>query len=252
MRVLTGITAVACIGAAALAQEKNAHTLVAEANQASADGDYATALETYRAAELMLPESPELAYNQGVAVYMLGDHAQARDAFNRSLLTQDAGLEARIKFNLGNVAYALALEETSNPSEAINLLRSAIGHYRDAIEVDPEDEDARVNIELAERLIRHLLEKLRQQREEQRKQQDDQQEQQQDNQDERLQGDQQGGQQEAAAEPQEAQMRRQASDRMTAQEVERLLQAVRDKERQRRDELTRRRRARRTPVAKDW
>jgi tetratricopeptide (TPR) repeat protein len=249
-RALTVITAVACASTAAFPQERNARALVAGANQAFADGDYARALEAYSAAELMLPESPEIAYNQGVASYMLGDHAQARDAFNRSLLTQDVGLEARVKFNLGNVAYALALKKTSSPPEAIDLLKSAIGHYRDAIELDPGDDDGRVNIDLAEKLIRRMLEKLKQQREE--RQQDGRQEQRQGNRDERQQGGQTGGRPDDAGEPQEAQGQQQANKRMTAQEVERLLQAVRDQERQRQEELARRRRARRTPVERDW
>jgi hypothetical protein len=39
---------------------------------------------------------------------------------------------------------------------------------------------------------------------------------------------------------------------MTREEARRLLQMVRDKERQRREELARRQAARQPPVAKDW
>jgi hypothetical protein len=39
---------------------------------------------------------------------------------------------------------------------------------------------------------------------------------------------------------------------MTKEEAERLLQSVRDKERQRRAELARREQAQRPPVEKDW
>ena len=247
---LAAIVAFVYISPVILAQEKDVHTLVAEANLALAEGDYATALDMYRAAEVTCPGSPELAYNRGVANYMLGDYAQAHDAFNRSLLTRDVGLEAKIKFNLGNVAYAAALKKMSSPPEALGLLKSAIAHYRDALELDSEDEDARVNIELAQRLIRDLLDKLKEQRKE-GQQQEDQQKQQDDK--DQQQGGQSGEQPEDGAEQQPEQPQSQAGDRMTPQEMERLLQAVRDKERQRQNERARRRqRVPRTPVAKDW
>ena len=127
MRILAGIAAVACIGSVAFAQEKDVHLLVTEANQAFANGDYVAALETYMAVGETLPESPELAYNQGVAYYKLGDYLRARGALNRSLLTRDVKLEAKIKFNLGNVAYATARQEMSNPTEALGPLKTASG-----------------------------------------------------------------------------------------------------------------------------
>jgi len=252
MQFLAEVALMMCIGSVASAQEKDAHTLVGEANRAFADGDYATALETYQAAELVLPESSELAYNRGVASYMLGDYAGARDALNRSLMTHDVGLEVKAKFNLGNVAYTLALGKRSTPGEAIDLLKTAMVHYRDAIDLDPHDDDARANMELAERMIRDLLEKLKQQQAPQQGQ-DDRQERQQDGQGQQQQGEQQAGEENAGPEQQQQERPRQEpDDRMTAQEVERLLQAVRDKERQRRKDLARRRVPRRIPVTKDW
>jgi len=251
-RILMWVVAGACIGPVAYPQEMDVHILVAEANQAFADGEYAAALEAYSAMELKLPQSPELAYNRGAASYMLGDYAQARDAFNRSLLTRDVGLEAKIKFNLGDVAFASARKKMSNPPEAINLLKSAIVHWRDAVELDPEDDDARINIELAERQIRDLVEKLKQRREERRQGQENQQEPEKDNR-EQQQGGERGGEQKAGTEKrQQEQTQGQTDEGLTQREVEQLLQAVRDKEQQRRNELEQRRRVGRTPVAKDW
>lgn len=250
MRVLAEIIAVAYVGSVVFAQEKDARLLVAEANQAFADGDYAAALETYKAVGETLPQSPELAYDQGVSYYKLGDYLRARDALNRSLLTRDVKLEAKIKFNLGNVAYASARQEMSNPTEALGLLKTAIACYRDAVELDAEDEGARINIELAQKLIRELLDKLTEQRKERQPREDDEQEQQGDGQDQ-PQGWQEGGQREAGGEQQE-QMQEQAGDRMTPQEAEQLLQAVRDNEQRRRKELARRRRLQRVPVMRDW
>ncbi len=258
---------------AARAQAEDAQTLVERANGLFADGEYASALEAYREAEVMQPESPELAYNQGAAYYKLGDYSSAGDAFNRALLTRDLRLEAKIKYNLGDVAYASALEKESDLQEAIDLLKKAIGRYRDAIELDAGDADARANIETAQLLIKDLLDKLKQQQEQQQQQDQQQQsDQQQDQQSQSDQQDQQEGEQsqeqqedgeqqdqqqagEDSSEQQqqpEVQQQPHQGDEMTRDEAERVLQAVRDKERKRRDERAKRLRLRRIPVLKDW
>ncbi len=238
------------------------HALAAEGNQAFAVGDYTTARECYHAAAEVLPRSPEAVYNVGVASYMLGDYARARDALNRALVTRDPAFEAKIKFNLGNVACASASKIASNPPEAIELLKIGMGHYRDALELDPDDEDARINIELAQLFIKKLLDKLQQQRKEQQRQRQQQREQQDQGEDEqqqqnRPQGDQQeDGQQDEKQqsddEPVQEQPQEGAGEALTTEEAERLLQAVRDKERIRREQLARRRHSRRLPVLRDW
>ena len=263
-------------GASAVAVAK-----VREANAAYAAGDYPAALEAYEEAEVDCPECPEIAYNQALAHYRLRDFTRARELFNEALSTRDLDLEARVKFNLGNVAYAQALEKLSDLPEAIENARRAITHYRDALDLDPEDVDARANIEIAQLLIKDLLDRQKQQQEQQQNQ-DQQQDQQCDNPQEQQQGqdqDQQGEDQQdqAGDEDQEQQQEPQADGEqqeqetqqpqgeqeqsaaeqqeareMTQEEAERLLQAVRDKEAKRREELARRRRARSVPVSRDW
>ncbi len=258
MRFLAATMTFVFIGTTALAQQKDAHALVAEGNQAFADGDHTTARECYRSAAEVLPRSPEVVYNVGVTSYMLGDYVGARDALNRSLLTRDPALEAKIKFNLGNIACALASKNMSNPPEAIELLKTGMGHYRDALELDPDDEDARINIELAQLFIKKLLDKLKQQQKEQqrqRRQQRDQQDQGEDEQEQqqsRPQGDQQDEEQPSDDEPAQERPQEGAGEALTTEEAERLLQAVRDKERIRREQLARRRHSRRLPVLRDW
>jgi len=125
-RNLTGLLLAMAAGATAMAQESDPQSLVAEANRAFANGQYATALAGYDAAAESIPQSPEIAYNQGVAHYMLGNYTRARKAFNRALPAASTGLEASTKYNLGNVAYAEALKNRANPNKAIKLLKTAI------------------------------------------------------------------------------------------------------------------------------
>jgi hypothetical protein len=181
----------------------------------------------------------------------LADYAAAQAAFGRALTTHHPGLEARVKFNLGNVAYASALQERSNLPKAISLLKTGIGHYRDAIEVEPTDQDARVNVEVAHLLLENLLDKMKRAQQQRRRGRDDQLDRQEDEQD-RHRGSEGGEQQQPGTQPEQGQQRQRADERMTREEGERLLQAVRDKERQRCEQVARRRRTQRAPVLKDW
>ena len=155
---------------------------------------------------------------------------------------------------------------------------------------DPDDRAARENIERAQQLIEAIQEFMQQQQQQQQDQQseqqdeqqksgdqeqeqqdqdqDQEQDQQEEQQDQRQQGEEQDQQEEQqdqqqAAEPQPDQDEQQGRQqdaaeqqmqerRMTPEEVEALLQAVRDKEQKRREEKLLRMRARRVPVTRDW
>ncbi len=249
-------------------------------------GEYEKALEGFRDAEVSFPESSELAYNRGVALYRLGNFDEAKAAFASALSTRNLALEQKAKFNLGNSAYSQALQRLTDHAGAIEDLRRAIDYYRDALELDPNDQDARANIETAYLLIKDLLDKLKQEEEKQQQEQpssqdsqcdqppepqdqsQDGQQKQEDSQQQQQQQQQQGDEQEQpsqpengeleSADPQEEHEQPQAGRpepqerKMTREEAARLLQAVRDRERERRDELRRREMLGRPPVDRDW
>lgn len=266
-----------------------------EATQALEAGELDAALESYRAAAQLLPEAPELAYNQGVVHYRKGNYQEAAESFRRSLATRDLPLEARAMFNLGNCAYAEALQKQQNVPEALGALQRAIAHYKDVIDRAPHDLDARVNMETAQLLMKVLLDRQNQQQQQQdqgddqekqdsEQQQDPQQQSEQDPDpgddgqdsqpppDQGQQEQQQATQQDQAAKANEAeqdqaqQQAQQDADQeeqsaqtdkvqrrpMTRQEAQALLQLIRDKEYQRRQERLRSMRFESEPVEKDW
>lgn len=163
--------------------------------------------------------------------------------------------------------------------KAMDKLQSAIRHYRGALDTGgdtasehPTDRAARENIERAQRLI-DLLEEMKQQQEQQQQQQDQQQNQDQQSPDDQQQQEEQDQQQEQQQdkdqqqpEQQDQQPPDQSQDNqdqqprpeeqqdqeMTPQEAEAVLQAVRDNEKQRREEKARRIRRQRVPVIEDW
>ena len=92
---------------------------VTQGRQAYAKGDYAAAVEAFGKAQELAPESPEVGYNLGAALYKRGDLDEAKEQFLKALSIQQRGLEANAKFNLGNVCYGQALKKQSAIPEAI-------------------------------------------------------------------------------------------------------------------------------------
>ncbi len=310
--ILVIAATVSMIPSSVMAADREAAKQVREAIKAYESGEYDKAQEQFTEAELKCPECPEIAYNRGLASYRQRDFAAAREFFNSALQTRDLDLEAKAKYNLGNVAYSEALEKMSDLKESIELARSAIFHYRDALELNPKDEDARANIEIAQLLIKDLLDKQKQEQEkqdQQNQQQNDQNQQNQDQQDKQEQDQKEGeqGEKDDEQQKQEGEQDQQKKDeqqkedgekgeenkdqqsqkndeqqnkdqqnqpqpndqqqnpqdqqqqagtpqeqKLTEEELAKMLQAVRDKEAQRRKENKRRMRIRQAPVQKDW
>ncbi|MHC5003396.1 MAG: tetratricopeptide repeat protein, partial [Planctomycetota bacterium] len=135
-----------------------------------------------------LPDVPQLPYNLGVARYRAGDYVGAAEAFRRALdMADDRELREASLFNLGNAAHARAreaLEGGDDPAAAGNQLQDAterlgeaFDHYRDALRLDPTDQDARANAELTWRLLKQLEQLQQQMQQQQGDQQQDQQQQ---------------------------------------------------------------------------
>ncbi|MEM8678073.1 MAG: hypothetical protein AAGF97_01855 [Planctomycetota bacterium] len=133
---------------------------VNEGTQALLEGDYDEALLNYSQIETTSrsqEHTETVAFNRAVAHYRKGELGTARTLFDQTATAGDRTLAAKARFNLGNCDYAEALQqqETDRPA-AIESLRRAIGNYRQSLQVNRHDQDARSNIELASRLIQAL------------------------------------------------------------------------------------------------
>jgi hypothetical protein len=95
-------------------------------------------------------------YNDAVAHYRAGDRVAARTTLNESLPLANDGMAAAGYFLLGNCDYANVVAGGISKDLAIAQLRTAIGHYRNALALNSNFRDARANIELAEMLIEQM------------------------------------------------------------------------------------------------
>ncbi|MHC4615234.1 MAG: tetratricopeptide repeat protein, partial [Planctomycetota bacterium] len=240
----------------AAAQAVSAPDLLRQAEHAFADERYGDAVEMYDQLRQRYPQEAQIPYNMGVAAYRQGDLQRAAELFDQArMLAADPALRARSAYNLGTTAYRKSLEQPQDPAGAQTQLQNATGdleqalaHFREALDADPGDEDARANGELAYRWLEQLQQMQQQQQQQQGQPQQDQQQQQEQQQPQQQEGDEQQQEQQQQQQQQEQQQQAQqqqatesqeeasederdeAAERkpMSREEAQRLLQQVRD------------------------
>ena len=198
----------------------------------------------------------ETLFNLGVERYRMGDLEAARTLFSAAATRGSASVAARAMYNRGTTRYVESLPADASPtasraapgagtpSQSTEVLERALQELKDAIRADPTNRDARANAELAYR----RLKELKQEQQQQDQQQQDQQQQGQQQQDQQQQDQQQQGQQQQAAN----ERAEQAKKPLTRQQVERLLQKIREREKARLTERARRERGKTAPADRDW
>ena len=122
-------------------------------NEKFESGEYDAALDDYTSARLEEPDLPEPYYNGGNSFYRKGDLDKAQLQLNQSARRAAGDTAQQTHYNLGNTFF-----QQQNWAEAIEA-------YKEALRINPEDWDAKHNLELA----------LRQQQQQQQQQQQDQQ-----------------------------------------------------------------------------
>lgn len=125
--------------------------LVEEGNRLYRKGKYNEANQSYEKAAVDIPESPEIYFNKGNAYLAQGDMEKARELFRQAAQkATEVKLEARAKYNLGNLTFQEAVKYQDNDlQKALSKLEESARFYREVLDLDPSDEDAKYNIEVA-------------------------------------------------------------------------------------------------------
>lgn len=170
------VIAAASVPASAQLRHSEAETAseINAANKLLRDGKVDEALQAFRRVVPGDQQRVELNYNMAVAEYRKGNTEAAEKLFSEVAGTTTPAVASNSRYNLGNCQYAKALQVADQDKPAaIEHLRDAISHYRGALRGNPNNADARANIELAGELIRKLEQEQKEQ--EEQKQQDQQQ-----------------------------------------------------------------------------
>jgi len=214
--------------------------LVDKGNSAYTEGDFKTALEYYHRAEVERPETPELHYNIGTALYQDQKFEEALDKMQKALVTEDIEQEAFTHYNTGNVYYRMG------------DYQNAIQSFQRSLELNPGDIDAKYNLELSRKMLKEQMkpenqQQQQQQQQEQQQQEQQQQEQQQQQPDQQDQQEKQDDQQQQQEQPQP----QPDEDEMSEEDAERILNALKDDEKDL-QEQQQRFKARGNYRGKDW
>jgi Ca-activated chloride channel homolog len=133
---------------------------IRQGEKAYGEERYDEALKEFLDAQVEDPENTLLKYNIGEAQYRMRNFAEAEAAFRDVAASGDPLLEQRSLYNLGNCAYRQG------------KLEEAVANFQQALDRNPEDEDARFNLEFVREEIKRRInenqERQKQQEQEQK------------------------------------------------------------------------------------
>ena len=105
--------------------------------EAYLEGDYETALQLYEDAQELAPTSGEPYYGSANVLYRMEQHEDSLEDYDESISHATGELRARAFFNRGNASF-----QQQQYGQAVEA-------YEEALRINPDDADAKHNLELA-------------------------------------------------------------------------------------------------------
>lgn len=119
------------------------------------NGNYLTAEREYQRMLEKHPDDPRLRYNAGTAAYKTGNIEEAIKGFLGALVSPDLPVQQRAYYNLGNALYR-AGERAPELEAKAQAWQQAVRSYESALKLDPQDADARFNLEFVKKKLEEL------------------------------------------------------------------------------------------------
>jgi tetratricopeptide (TPR) repeat protein len=108
-----------------------------EGNRLSANGNYQEAANVYHAAQVLAPDNAVIYFNSASALAASQDFEAAEAALQQAVARGDDRLAADAWYNLGNLYFS------------VGDIPNAVSAYRDVLRLNPNHENARYNLEVA-------------------------------------------------------------------------------------------------------
>lgn len=150
-RVLARVLGAGLLVAVLLWQDRSS---LERGNRLFRAGDVQAAVQLYRARAEAPNATATASYNLGTAL-LASDAAEAEQHLRLARQSVDSAARQRAYYNLG-YRFLTGVEEWFRPDSAMFLLAAAIGSNRAALRLDPDYEDARWNLALAQRMLDSL------------------------------------------------------------------------------------------------
>jgi len=177
-KTLLHISLILVVAQTALADSARVST--SQGNQLYGQGKFDEAIGQYDQALIYRPEALEPKFNKANSYYRLDDLGQAMNLYREvAAESKDMKLVTKAKYNLGNCSFQQGSKQRdSNLQKAIEEMETAIGHWRAVLDIEPENEKAAKNIEIARLIIKDILDQLKNQQQDPNQPQDPNQQQQ--------------------------------------------------------------------------
>ena len=125
---------------------------IEKGNENYAKEQFEQALTDYKDALLDDPLNETALFNQGNALYKLKKYEEAVETFQKNVSSEDLDLCAKAYYNIGNTFFQM------------NKLQESIQSYIKSLELNPNDTDAKFNLELARTKLKESADKQQQQK----------------------------------------------------------------------------------------
>jgi len=228
-----------------LGQAKPTSSLNSKGNKLYLKGEYQKALELYKRAESQDPKSPAISNNLGNVAHQQQNFEEAGRYYQRALENTNQRELANTYYNLGNNYFRGS------------QLEQAMASYERCLELNPNDLDAKYNLEFIKRTQKQN-QKQQQENSEQKEKQTSGQEKENKEEQKKQQEQKEKGQEKQASEQQsekEKQKEEQGAgsqQKMSKEEAERILSAVREQEKELLEKQKRFGEPKRGKIGRDW
>ena len=147
--------------------------VVNEGNKLYRQGHYKEAVNEYDKAATQSPEVVEPRFNKADGYLRLDDLQQAIDLYKAvAAESRDMKLVEKAKYNLGNSFFQQGSKlKDSDLQKAVENMQTAIGWWRQVLDIDPANEKAAKNIEVARLTIKDIIDQINKQKQQQQQQQ---------------------------------------------------------------------------------
>lgn len=144
----------------------SAQTSVRSGNKMYTDGNYNQAINQYDQALVESPAAAEPKFNKADSYCRLDDLANAITSFTQvATESKDMGLVEKAKYNLGNCHFQQGTKQKdSDLQKALDEYKTSIGYWRQVLDMDPKNEKAAKNIEVARLIIKDLIDQINKQK----------------------------------------------------------------------------------------
>jgi tetratricopeptide (TPR) repeat protein len=196
---------------------------VNEGNSQYHEEKYEEALNNYQDALLDDPKNNIAIFNQGDALYKLKKYEKAIESYQKIVGSEDRMIDSKAYYNIGNAYFKQ------------DKLQESIQSYIRALDLNPDDHDAKYNLELARAKLKEMADKQQQQPQQSGQQQQGQGNENQEGEDEQQsqaeqqQAEQSSGEEEGEEEQQNEGLE-ESEEKMTKEDAERILDALKNDE----------------------